>query len=492
MSSWTAVEHALHADERDDMLALWRARRTFAATLAHALSALPRVHRPSWTNGSGADGRWCVWLVGCREEVEGELARRGLLGEVLAALHGPSPGWQFELIGPLMNEWELTRPSTPPLLVRAHRGTAHECEARCSTPDLVACFHPGVGTLYQPFACSWLPTLARLLQQCVPLLLTAYHAGESNGEEQLMRLLGAQPLTPSVDCPLRHALLVNMLEDEAFDAGQLEAKRAAGAAEQVRKCAGADAERARLFTSVRWADERREYHDFHNNPSHIRLLETCNSCYRWWIGGGHPAEGGEEGVARARAFLRESAVLFASTELDNWVAAISELAKGGPLTSSDAFDRCCVDAEMLAEAVTSRRVAERAAASDAHLICRFAAFVAQQAAAMHDQRASDADALACALGDEPDRSWTGVRPFERAFPSSPTWNGPASRWTWSGQSARSRSSRRARCVGRCRRVLIQLYSGRTSNVKRKHTIQRTQHTDCLDCCAARCIHAALR
>ena len=410
-SSWTAVEHALHADERDETrLALWRAHRTFAATLAHALSTLPRARRPSWSCGSGVKGRWCVWLVGCREEVEGALARRGLLGEVLAALHGPSPGWQFELIGPLMNEWEITRPSTPPLLFRAHRGTALECEAQCTSPDLVVCFHPGVGTLYAPFARAWLPSLSRLLQQRVPLLLTAYHAGEANGEEQLMRLLGAQPLTPSVDCPLRHALqLPDALEDGAFDGRQGEAERAAGAAGHVRKCADADAERARLFTPVRWADERREYHDFHNNPAHIRLLETCNSCYRWWVGGGDAAEG----LARAHAFLRETAVLFASTELDNWIFGISELAKGGPVTSSDTFDRGSVDVELLAEAVTSPRVAERAAASDAHLICRFAAFVAQQAAALRDQRASDADALASAIGDEPERSWTGVRPYER-------------------------------------------------------------------------------
>ena len=60
-----------------------RLRAHAAPTIARALANLPKSHLP---RGRGAGNRWVVWLVGARDECEGELARRGWLAEVLAAL----------------------------------------------------------------------------------------------------------------------------------------------------------------------------------------------------------------------------------------------------------------------------------------------------------------------------------------------------------------------------------------------------------------------
>ena len=119
LPSWEAVETQLNASPGADTIALWRARHTFAATLAHALRRLPSSHRPPTSGGRGVDGRWCVWVVGAVEELEGQCARHGLLAEALAVLYPHTPGWQLELIGPGMGTWELELTGTP-ATVRTH------------------------------------------------------------------------------------------------------------------------------------------------------------------------------------------------------------------------------------------------------------------------------------------------------------------------------------------------------------------------------------
>ena len=72
---------------------------------------------------------------------------------------------------------------------------------------------------------------------------------------------------------------------------------------------------------------------------------------------------------------------FAKVELGTWFQGLAGVARGGPATSAQAFDEAAVDAEMLAEATTDVEVAAKAVAMDLHLVCKFAWFVAQRAAA---------------------------------------------------------------------------------------------------------------
>ncbi len=109
-----------------------------------------------------------MWLVGARDECEGELARRGWLAEVLAALCPAAPCFEFVLIGPEMKgDWELGA-------VRSIRGTLHERDV-AGRPDVAVLINSGIGTLLEPLVTCWLPTLAQLLALDVPLCFTCYH-----------------------------------------------------------------------------------------------------------------------------------------------------------------------------------------------------------------------------------------------------------------------------------------------------------------------------
>ena len=69
-------------------LALWRVRRTMAATFAFGMGQLPES---TWAytagrGGRGSDGCRLVGVVGACEAMEGQLSRRGLLAQTICRL----------------------------------------------------------------------------------------------------------------------------------------------------------------------------------------------------------------------------------------------------------------------------------------------------------------------------------------------------------------------------------------------------------------------
>jgi hypothetical protein len=161
--------------------ALWRARRTVAFTLAHALRMLPLRTRHR-------SRRLLLWLVGAREAMEGELVRSGLLLPVLAALCPWPAGWEVRLCGPEMQDWELLQEADgAPCRVCAVSGTLHEVagdgadEAAAGrgvaslggAPDAVALLNSGLGTLILPLVEAWLPSLLLLLRMCADFCFVA-------------------------------------------------------------------------------------------------------------------------------------------------------------------------------------------------------------------------------------------------------------------------------------------------------------------------------
>ena len=421
---------------------LWRCRHTMVATLAHAIKSLSPERLPAPTApGSGEGGRWCVWVVGCREEVEGRLAKGGWLVEPLQVLCPENVhGWQFELIGPEMDEWQLEIPATgvsspsatspAAHIIRGHHALVHELPAAaCGTADLLVAFHCGIGSLLLPLVAPWLPSLERLLGLRVPLLLTSYHKGESDGEEQLLlQAMGAKALTRAADCPLRHPVPVDALEardpeardPEARDrelearapafasaeaAAKTEAHTAASVTRFARAAAEAEATRLRISTpqpllpleATAEADEAMiaragPLYEWHNNPEALqKRAATCNSRF-WWVCGGDGAGGAS---ARGTQMARNHTILFGHAKLDQWMGGIAHVAKAGSAAPRAIFEEACIYAELFAEATTEPRLAARAAANNFHLILKLCAFVADRAAAVprderrHGQRSYD-------------------------------------------------------------------------------------------------------
>jgi len=312
-SGWPDVERQLGAPAGGDELALWRARRTVAATIARALANLPKSHLP---RGRGAGNRWVVWLVGARDECEGELARRGWLAEVLAALCPAVPGFEIVLIGPEMkSDWELGS-------VRSIRGTLHERDV-AGQPDVAVLVNSGIGTLLEPLVSCWLPTLAQLLALDVPLCLTCYHEGEAAGEEAVLRAFEAVPLGPSEVNPLAYVLPSRLGDDAA-------AEVAAAAARADRSRAARQARRAaRQAAALRSDDERgaalaqASAEEFEAARLHGDATDAANSHLRWWCGSALSAAAlRDEAVPRGRKLLRECAQVFLPTNLDAWLAAL--------------------------------------------------------------------------------------------------------------------------------------------------------------------------
>lgn len=265
VAGWADVTRLLGAGPPAERAALWRARLTMAASLAHGLGSLPDGARLASRGGRGADGRVLLWVVGARESAEGRLARAGLLAEIVCALWRPARehGLELVLCGPEMRSWVIESPiihsptgrhsqptiphgrgiqppnRPPPPLTRAVCGTLHAVlggggaaalGGRC--PDAAACFNSGVGTLLAPLVSPWLVTLTALLATGAPVLLTCYSVHEASGEAALLPMLGAHTLLPSAPNPLAHPLPLAAL-DPALDeshAAQI-AEAAAAAAE---------------------------------------------------------------------------------------------------------------------------------------------------------------------------------------------------------------------------------------------------------------------
>eukprot|EP00966_Prymnesium_polylepis_P231046 5346548-Prymnesium_polylepis.1 len=164
INSWHDVQLALCASPDASSLDLWRSERCLAATIAYALQRLPKPHTLA-RGGRGSSGRLLLWLVGAREPLEGELARQGLLVEILHRLCPHEAGWEVVLIGPEMHTWALPAARGGAGLVRAYTGTLHSLMAsdalESEKPDAAVLFNSGIGTLLWPLVEGWLPTMVR-------------------------------------------------------------------------------------------------------------------------------------------------------------------------------------------------------------------------------------------------------------------------------------------------------------------------------------------
>ena len=209
LDSWQDVQVALGTTSlATDAENLWKARHCQALTLVHGLLQLPEPHSLNGPNGGrGQNGRWLLWIVGAREAVEGELARQGLLVEVLNHLCPRKAGWELVLIGPEMRCWEMETSGSG--LLRARNGALH-CvltERPDEKPDAAVLFNSGIGTLLWPLVNQWLPTVIRLLQLDVPLLCTCFNVCELEGERQVFeQTFGATALTEARPNPFSHPM----------------------------------------------------------------------------------------------------------------------------------------------------------------------------------------------------------------------------------------------------------------------------------------------
>ena len=428
MLTWPDVERRLLPpgfNFSEEQAAVWRARLTFSATFACALRCLPAGRLPSG-RGAGDGGRWRVWVLGARQELEGQLAKHGWLSEPLEYLCPQnSHGWQLELIGPEMGEWRLERPAPPRAssstssLLRGHCATAHPPRKAFGDPDLVVAFHSGLGTLLLPLVVPWLPTLAALLASRVPILLTSYHEGESDGEEQLIGALGATALSRPIDCPVRHALPLDAIMDRAFSSKEGEARTVLAVAKHVRLAAKAEAARARLTrppprreapgaeagaaagacagaeaeaeAEAEAAEAEAEeaaradiVYAWHNTSccaeAELQLRETCNSRF-WWVCGADASRNADAAAAageRAAALLRSHARFFGRgrARLRDWIGGVAKAAQEGRA------DEGAIYAELLAEATAEPRTARKLVSLDNHslaaTVLRYAADVARR------------------------------------------------------------------------------------------------------------------
>ena len=221
LDTWSHVFELL-GDREDN--ALSRAQLTMAASVAFALRRLPPSEMAF--QGRGRDGRLCIWIVGAREAMEGELARGGNLGEPLARLCPPellaSRGLEIVLIGPEMSPWEVTGNAN--VLIRSLAGTLHAVKAT-EQPDLAVLYNSGIGTLLYPLVEQWLPSIAQLLALSnVPLLLTCFNEHEARGEEAIIGgAFESRTLLESMRNPIAHAtpllsVAVSSDYDEALQA----------------------------------------------------------------------------------------------------------------------------------------------------------------------------------------------------------------------------------------------------------------------------------
>lgn len=222
-------------------LALWRARRTMAATFAFGMGQLPES---TWAytagrGGRGSDGRMLVWVVGACEAMEGQLSRRGLLAQTICRLWWPAREHGLELIlcGPEMREWSLDLGRRGASRAAEHRAAAAAAASAARSARHAAlaprCWQRGGvrgglgaaagarrGVLHQlwhghapaPLVAPWLPTLDALLCLGTPTLFSCFNRHEAAGEAALLPLLGAEVLLSySTPNPMTHALPLELI-----------------------------------------------------------------------------------------------------------------------------------------------------------------------------------------------------------------------------------------------------------------------------------------
>lgn len=314
------------------------------ATLAYALHRLCCKGEGEGCPLPSADAgrRRLVWLVGAREEAEGELARAGLLVEVLATLCPWPAGWEVWLCGPEMGSWsrESRAPGGAPLLVRAASGTLHElvgelgaddsseeqiddaakCAALGGVPDAVALLNSGIGTLILPLVDVWLPTLMLLLRLRRPLLLSCFHSREADGEAALLKVFEAHVACADARNPF--ACPVAMDDPRSV----VTAEPAPGGAADASEAAAAAAAAAVAADAATAAGEAA-------GVSNLRLKWVCGSAL--------PAAAlRARALPAARTMVRGCARLFGLTNIPCWV----EMAREGGVEAA------AMAATLLAEA----------------------------------------------------------------------------------------------------------------------------------------------
>jgi hypothetical protein len=259
----------------------------------------------------------------------------------------------------------------------------------------------------------WLPALAEMLALRVPVLLTSYHRGESDGEQELLLgVLGATQLTAPIDCATRHSLPVDAISERSFASSKAEWRTADATTQHQRQAEAAEFVRLGLEPPPRLAESvdgcdmaelARAHYDWHNNPPTLRMKETCNSRI-WWVRGSESCSRDEltkHGLPRVHAILRQRARLFGLCRLHEWLSCIVELAKIGHAATWGKFDEASVEAELMAEATEEAQNATAAARMGAHLVLKLCVFVAKRAASVPREE------------HDLERCYTGVGSFER-------------------------------------------------------------------------------
>jgi len=400
-ASWADVARLLGPPDAG-RVALWRARRTMASSLTSGLALLPDR---TWLNPRGADGRIRLWIVGAREQMEGELARQGLLADLICALWRPAREHGLDLIlcGPEMREWTLQsddddaggrrtgeachRP--PPPRTRSIGLTLHayldDAGGSISDwpPDAAVCFNSGFGTLLAPLASPWLQTLAALLRTGAPLLLTCYAAHEASGEAAILRLLGAKTLLPSTANALAHAVPLELLDPRVNLADGDLAELAQRAAEEAAKveapsCRNGQSDGPQLVDGGMGGNGSSGGVGGYgaSDAASRRQFNVANRFVTCVIG--DPSRGEAEataGLASAEALLTSSAQLFALKNAPAWVACLGD---GVPL------ETVAANAELIARAAQHTRVALVLASKGARaaLVAAVARLAAAQAASL--------------------------------------------------------------------------------------------------------------
>ena len=347
LDSWHDAQLALGASTASESV-LWKARRSHALTLAHGLQQLPALHALDGKNGGrgrGREGRWLLWIVGAREEVEGELARQGLLVEVLDRTCPREAGWELLLVGPEMRCWEMDARAGRGLL-RARNGPLHMlcAEGQGETPNAAVLFNSGIGTLLWPLVEQWLPTVVRLLQMDMPLLCTCFNICERDGERAVLeRTLGATPLTEPRRNPFGHPTPIAALA-RGCDERVAEA--------QVRQCVASIEAWERMREVERRADD--EASDSKPSATDLEAHRVWASqetspnpvSNRWfkWLRGPLPGEE-DELLHEARRLVRECTKATAPLRMKVWVAELASMI--------DDAGQVAVIAMLIAEAVNA-------------------------------------------------------------------------------------------------------------------------------------------
>ena len=359
LTSWADAEAALDIDPARS--ALWRARSTMAASLAYAIRHLPADHTPP------RERRWCAWIVGARDAMEGVLAREGHLAEVLCKLCPIAKGWEVVLIGPEMDERAPAERDN--CHVRSVRGTLHQLRADGRLddggPDFVVLYNSGIGTLNLPIVEPWLPSCAFLLALDVPLLLTCFHDGESNGEQEvLVQQFGARVLLAPRDNPLAHAIPVDCLA-RRDEAGEAECARelVEFAAVAARAYADKRARDAKTLGAANAAGSATGSGASLASAHYAQLndvagLETANSRMCWLRGSRLSGRALEVDAPRAtRRLLRELCAAFSVSRLPQWLAGLATRSNS---RAEERLEGRAMDAVMLAESCKRGAIATRA------------------------------------------------------------------------------------------------------------------------------------